>query len=379
MKTMPEMPRRLGALVLSAAVLWAVFTTAGSSDAASALRMLEDGLPILLLRQALGDHGQPWGPAALAISQSPLLSGGQQAVLELRSREEVDDPADEPPEVQTPVREEPVSPAPPVSTPLVQVDNGVPARTLVPNDPSEYVVSGLAYVSNASKYALTPQELAGDYLHLGQGEPQVLILHTHGSEAYTMPPGEAYESVGGDCRTTDTAYNVVRVGDEIAAALAERGISVVHDRGIYDEPEYSGAYTRSLASAENYMEKYPSIRFILDVHRDAITDSSGTVYKVISETDRGRAAQMTFVMGSSGSGSPHEAWRDNLRLAAALQNQLLERYPTLMRPIILRNSRYNQHCTTGSLLVEVGAAGNSLDEALVSARLLAEAFADVVQ
>ena len=84
-------------------------------------------------------------------------------------------------------------------------------------------------------------------------------------------------------------------------------------------------------------------------------------------------------MGSSGSGSPHEAWRDNLRLAAALQNQLLERYPTLMRPIILRNSRYNQHCTTGSLLVEVGAAGNSLDEALVSARLLAEAFADVVQ
>ena len=176
MKTMPEMPRRLGALVLSAAVLWAVFTTAGSSDAASALRMLEDGLPILLLRQALGDHGQPWGPAALAISQSPLLSGGQQAVLELRSREEVDDPADEPPEVQTPVREEPVSPAPPVSTPLVQVDNGVPARTLVPNDPSEYVVSGLAYVSNASKYALTPQELAGDYLHLGQGEDRKSVV-----------------------------------------------------------------------------------------------------------------------------------------------------------------------------------------------------------
>ena len=51
---------------------------------------------------------------------------------------------------------------------------------------------------------------------------------------------------------------------------------------------------------------------------------------------------------------------------------------TLMRPMTLRNSNYNQHLTTGSMLVEIGTAGNSLDEALRAARLFAAGFAQVV-
>lgn len=70
----------------------------------------------------------------------------------------------------------------------------------------------------------------------------------------------------------------------------------------------------------------------------------------------GTSAQMTLVMGSDGSGLAHEHWMENLKLAVALQDNILQSYPTLMRPILLRNSRYNQHATTGSLLVEVGAA-----------------------
>ena len=93
----------------------------------------------------------------------------------------------------------------------------------------------------------------------------------------------------------------------------------------------------------------------------------------------GRAAQMTFVIGTDGSGLPNDNWPENLKLAAAVQDTLLSDYPTLMRPITVRNSRYNQHCTTGSLLVEVGAAGNSLDEALLSARLLAAGLAETLQ
>ena len=89
--------------------------------------------------------------------------------------------------------------------------------------------------------------------------------------------------------------------------------------------------------------------------------------------------QATIVVGSDGSGKTHPRWMENLKLAVALQQDLLQCYPTLMRPILLRNSRYNQHATTGSLLVEIGAAGNSPDEAVLSGRLFAQRMAEVLE
>ena len=164
------------------------------------------------------------------------------------------------------------------------------------------------------------------------------------------------------------------IGDEIAAVLEKAGIRVLHDKTLHDYPQYSGAYDRSLATVERYLERYPSIVFVLDVHRDAISDSNGTMYKVISGVAGLNAAQMSFVIGTDGGGLNHPHWQENLKLAAAIQQTLCNDYPTLMRPITVRNSRYNQHTTTGSLLVEMGAAGNSLDEALLSARLLGDAI-----
>ena len=136
-------------------------------------------------------------------------------------------------------------------------------------------------------------------------------------------------------------------------------------------------WSNELAAIETYLAEYPSIRFILDVHRDAIGDAEGNQYKVISEIDGvGTSAQMTLVMGSDGSGLAHEHWMENLKLAVALQDNILQSYPTLMRPILLRNSRYNQHATTGSWLVEGGAAGNSPEEAALAGRLFAQQMAD---
>lgn len=165
----------------------------------------------------------------------------------------------------------------------------------------------------------------------------------------------------------------------MAEVLGEAGISVLHDRTLYDYPNYTGAYDRALTAIRGYLEKYPSIRFVLDVHRDAIEDGQGNQHKVVSELgDQGTAAQMSLVMGSDGSGLEHPLWLENLRLAAAVQQDVLEHYPTLMRPVLLRNSRYNQHATTGSLLLEVGAAGNSPEEAVLAGRLFAERFAAVL-
>lgn len=161
----------------------------------------------------------------------------------------------------------------------------------------------------------------------------------------------------GDCRTTDTRYNVVHMGDAIAEELGKAGISVLHDRTLYDYPEYAGAYDRALPAIEAALKQYPSIHFVLDVHRDAIEDSAGNQIKVVSDIDGvGTAAQLSLVVGSDGGGLSHPDWIENLRLAAAVQEQVLTDYPTLMRPLLLRNSRYNQHATHGSLLLEVGTA-----------------------
>ena len=374
--------RRLEAALLAAGTLWMAAVTAGSDTASAAFGALREALPLQALRWELGDLWREDGlsPAAvLTIGESPLLLAARPAVAERRALERQEAP-EEDGETDTPmvlpVEETPLEP----ETPDPAADNGVPAKTLVPTDPGGYTVCGRVYISNSTSHALTVPELQKPFAaELSEASPQILILHTHGSEGYTPVPGT--EVVwSGDYRTTDYRYNVVRVGDEMAEAFIEAGLSVLHDRTLYDYPSYSGAYDRSLAAIQSYLVQYPSIRFILDVHRDAIEDGQGNQYKAVSEIEGlGTAAQMSLVLGSDGSGLEHPGWMENLRLAASIQQDILERYPTLMRPVLLRNSRYNQHATAGSLLVEVGAAGNSPEEAVLAGRLFAERMAAVIR
>ncbi len=374
--------RRLEAALLAAGTLWMAAVTAGSDTASAAFGALREALPLQALRWELGDLWREDGlspAAALAIGESPLLLAARPAVaerwaLERQETPEEDGETDTP--MVLPVEETPLEP----ETPDPAADNGVPAKTLVPTDPSGYTVCGRVYISNSTSHALTVPELQQPFAaELSEASPQILILHTHGSEGYTPVPGT--EVVwSGDYRTTDYRYNVVRVGDEMAEAFIEAGLSVLHDRTLYDYPSYSGAYDRSLSAIQSYLVQYPSIRFILDVHRDAIEDGQGNQYKAVSEIEGlGTAAQMSLVLGSDGSGLEHPGWMENLRLAASIQQDILERYPTLMRPVLLRNSRYNQHATAGSLLVEVGAAGNSPEEAVLAGRLFAERMAAVIR
>ena len=374
-QTVRKLQRGAAALVVSGVVLWLVAVTASSPTAREAMTALgrEGGLALALLERQLGRWEDPLpAQTALAISQSPLLLAGREQVLALRRQAETDDGPDqtEPlPEPETPedpaLPEEP--PAPPADPTAPFADNGVPARTLMPSSEAGYTVAGNVYINNRSDRTFGADIFDGTFS----------AAHTHGSEAYTMPPGLEYEPTS-ECRTTDCTCNVVRVGDELAGVLEAAGLTVVHDTTLHDYPEYSGAYDRSLTTAKAYLEQYPSIQFILDVHRDAISDGNGGMYKVVSDVAGQNAAQLSFVVGTDGGGLEHPLWQENLKLAAAITQCLAEDYPTLMRPITVRNSRYNQHLTTGTLLVEVGAAGNSLDEALLSARLLGNALAEVI-
>lgn len=371
-------------LALACAVLWAVAaagTAQSLSDAAQALRD-ESALPLSLLRFERGDLFPDDAlslPAALALRSTPILLARRAEVTETWSSELQQLPDSE---HDTEDSEGTTLTAPEKKNggelpPIMVKDNGVPATTLRPSDPEGYLIYENVYVNNGSAAALSISDLGFDFsATLTDDEPQVLIVHTHGCEAYTMPEGEEYEE-SDDHRTLDMDYNVVRVGDEIARVLSGAGLSVLHDRTLHDYPNYSGSYNRSLATIEKYREEYPSIVYILDVHRDAVADGAGNQYKLLC-AEEPEAAQLEFVIGSDGGGLSHDHWRDNLKLACAVQSTLLRDHPTLMRPIVVRNSRYNQQVTAGSLLVEVGAAGNSLEEALVAARLFAAGFAETV-
>lgn len=358
--------RQGAASVAAAAVLYLAAVCAGSGDLRSAATAVENsGVARQLLRWELGQATLDRLPLAALVTlrQSPqLLSAGD----DLRSGG-----ADEVPQ-PSPAPDSRTDGAEPSPAPAPDGETSSPPLSVVVTDENGYTRVGDVFIKNASRQTLEGVSFDGTFAAaLGDDAPQVLILHTHGSEAYTMPAGQEYVSTG-SFRTADDSVSVIRVGDEVAKVLSGYGISVLHDRALYDDPQYNGAYYRAEDAIEAYMTKYPSISFILDVHRDALEDKAGHQYKVVTREDPD-CAQVSLVMGSS-----WEGWQDNLRFAVAVQQHLTERHPTLMRPLTLRNSDYNEYFTPGSLLVEVGAAGNSLDEALSAARLFAQGFAEVV-
>ena len=210
-----------------------------------------------------------------------------------------------------------------------------------------------------------------------QPEAQVLIVHTHTSEAYTPEPGWEYEA-SADYRTLDPARSVVRVGEELAMELRRRGIGVIHDTTVCDDPDYDQAYERSYDVIEAQLAAHPSIQIVLDIHRDAMSDAEGNAAAMTWDQDEG-CARLMLVVGTDEGGLYHPNWQENLSFALKLQALLNRSAPGLCRDLSLRRERFNQHFTPCSVLVEVGAAGNTLAQALPSARYLAGAVAELIK
>ena len=236
-------------------------------------------------------------------------------------------------------------------------------------------ISGGLSIRNETSYPIDIAAVLaqGPDVRLSADEPQILIIHTHSSEAYTPAGLDRYEA-SDTCRTEDTEYNIVRIGDELTALLTEAGLNVIHDRGIYDYPSYTGSYSRSGAAVEQYLADYPSIGIVIDMHRDAL-GSDGVVYKTMAEESGVCASQIMLLSGTDESGLENPNWRSNLALALYLQEAVSRRHGTLMRPVNLVPQRYNLHLTRGSLIMEVGSSGNTLQEALAAIRLFADAAA----
>lgn len=210
-------------------------------------------------------------------------------------------------------------------------------------------------------------------------QPQVLIMHTHTTETYMLSDTEYYTE-DYTSRTTDNSKNMVKVGEKVTEILNAAGIKTLHAKEQHDYPKYNGSYTRSAATVKEYLEKYPSIKIVLDLHRDAITSGESDKKKLVTEIEGKKAAQVMLVMGSqTGSVTNHPNWQENLKLAVKLQQTMEKKYPTLARPISLVSSKYNQNLTTGSLLIEFGTDANTLDEAVYSAQLVGNALTELLK
>lgn len=205
------------------------------------------------------------------------------------------------------------------------------------------------------------------------GSPQVLIMHTHTTECYEPYSRSKYDS-DFSSRTTDLDKSVAAVGGVIADALEAAGIGVIHDTTVHDYPRYTGAYDRSSETVERILSEYPSIKIVLDIHRDAI-ESDGIRYAPVCEIDGQSAAQIMIICGCTNV----PQYRYNLRFASKLQSKLEKDYPGLTRPILFTDRNYNQELTKASILIEMGSSSNSLEEAIYSGRLVGMGLAELIE
>lgn len=199
----------------------------------------------------------------------------------------------------------------------------------------------------------------------------VLILHSHTCEAYAQTVG--WEYVESDtARTQDSDNNMVRVGAVLAETLEAGGLSVIHDQTVHDYPDYNSSYGNALKTIEFWMETYPTITMVIDLHRDGSVDENGLPMAYTTTVDGVEVAQMMLVVGTDQGGLYYPDWVENFAFALQLQGIFLEDYPDYARPINLRTERFNQHATPANLLVEIGCHGNTLEEALASAEILGQ-------
>ena len=205
----------------------------------------------------------------------------------------------------------------------------------------------------------------------------MLIMHTHATETYELAE-KNWCDPNFTARSTDNSRNMIAVGAEIARVLNEAGICTIQDTTLHDYPSYNGSYEKSNATVRNYLAQYPSIKVVLDVHRDAIQTQDGTRYAPAANINGMRAAQVMIICGADVDGNLPN-FKQNLRFAARWQAKMAQLYPGLARPVLFDYRYYNQDLTTGSLLIEMGGHANTLEEAKYSARLVGDALAKLFQ
>ncbi|MBQ3005450.1 MAG: stage II sporulation protein P [Clostridia bacterium] len=215
-------------------------------------------------------------------------------------------------------------------------------------------------------------------LKIDKSKPAVLIVHTHTTEGYEILDRNFYAE-NYVSRTSDTSRNVARVGLAIKEAIESEGYQVIHDTTEHDT-KYNGSYGRSEITIKKYLEKYPNIKIVLDVHRDAVQTDDGTKIKPVNKINGKKAAQIMLITGCQEQGiENYPDWYENLKFTMKVQKACEDRFPGLMRPVLFSARKYNMNLTTCSILVEVGTDANTLDEAVYSGKLFGLSLCDMLE
>lgn len=228
-------------------------------------------------------------------------------------------------------------------------------------------------IRNETDYKLTNEVLDPSKLEINKDN--IIIYQTHSCESYTASEKYQYKQTG-NFRTTDKNFSVIRVGRELTEQLKSYGYNIIHDENYHDYPSYTGSYTSSLNTVTKLLEENKNTDIVIDVHRDAVGDNK---YAPTVKIGDEYAAQIMFVVGGNGSSIPHPKWQQNLKFAIKVQQKANEMYPGLFKPIILRESGYNQQVSKAASLIEVGATGNTLDQCLISMKYLAKVLDEVLE
>lgn len=232
---------------------------------------------------------------------------------------------------------------------------------------------------NAARNASVPKVLSKGT------EPLVLVLHTHGTEGYFEDNTNLSEFADGSIsgyflpdetsfRTNDPTKSVVQVGKVFSQTLISCGIPTLHVETMHDAQDFNSAYSKSGETVKKLLEQYPSIQYVIDLHRDSVVRGDSYV-KSLATVENTPSAQVMLVVGAG----KHDNWEKNLTVAAKYKEQMDARFPSLSRALYLRTARYNQQYLPGCLLLEVGSAANTLEEAENAARFAALSFADLLK
>ena len=373
--------RRLGTLALAAAVGTAAMGAgryAGVPDLAGSLAVA--GSLLASPAAALGAADRMFRQEAVAAAQTEVEDAESPPVFTTPSPEELLPEATPAPETTEPAAEPAedaaATPAPTPGPPPEGMGAIVSAH-YQQGSGDAYIPCTAGTIKNCTSLSAAEVAEAASAplpfnIEVGSAEPQVLIMHTHATESYELEDLGWFDPEY-TCRRTDTALNMVAVGAAIAEQLNAAGIVTLQDATLHDYPSYNGSYERSNATVRGYLEKYPSIKVVLDVHRDAIETDEGRV-KAVADVNGKTAAQVMIICGADKNGNLPN-FKQNLAFAAQWESAMESRFPGLTRPVLFDYRYYNQDLTTGSLLIEIGSHGNTLSEAVYSGQLVGEALA----
>lgn len=197
------------------------------------------------------------------------------------------------------------------------------------------------------------------------GDPQVIIYHTHSTESYLPYKESNYHRVQEEGTVRD-------VGNVLEEELKKQGINVVHDKTVHDRPSYNESYGRSLNTVKGLMKKYPTAKYIIDLHRDAAASSAkeGKTLNIGGE----KTAKYSLVVGRG-----NENYSELYSFAKKVSQKSESLYKGFGGAIIEKEYRYNGFVSSKAILLEVGNNKNKIEESRACAGYFAEALAEIIK